>query len=430
MMLAHVTASPDLAPLPECDRGPVARALAKKTEERFGSCQEFIHALLESGHAAKAPSPSKAGSRSGVMPFHHRPVETTPGPSERTGRHTTPESGTVPFAKRAVGDSTRQYSTPTLPPLTSQAPSLPPLTTSARWPSPPVAASPPESPRQPIQEEEELPLAEASPSKKVVVKPIRTVVPVGRLHGHSLPDTATSAHDYAASVVTACAAGTNVSAIPGDIIRLADGSQICQFPSTVPESFAPLKLGMIRDKWAMTLEVPEPGRLVFRKSSTGGLWSALSGKKAGIELVVKLPTGGKTIGEVVIHGSLYGTPDRTFLQASHTALPKMIDEVRRELSNVADRRKSPRLATDQKLLVHPLHSDGTVDPALVGRCRDLSATGIAFTLPTPVKMRYAYIEFEGVAPVAGQAILVKLIRSQAVTPAGEHLYAGPYRLEL
>ena len=430
MMLAHVSATPDLSPLPEYDRPAVAIALAKKPDDRFSSCQEFIEGLIAAGYEVQPPR--TPGSRSGVMPFRHRSIETTPGPAERTGRHVSPKSGTVPHGSRP-GESTRQLTNQTLPPLTTPR-AMPPLTTPGRWPAaqatvltPAPIAAPPAPPEH---LDDDLPLADSAPIKKIVVSPIRTVVPVGRLHGQSLPDAVASARDFASSVFASCSAGNLVPAIPGDIGRLADGTFVCQFPSTVPESFAPLKLAVVRDQWAMTMDNPDTGRLVFRKSASGGLWSALSGKKAGLELNVKLPREGKAIGEITVLGGFYGAPDRNFIQAAQTALPKIMEDIRRELGNVADRRKAPRLAADLRLTVHPLHSDGSLEPAVIGRCRDVSTTGLAFTLPGPIKTRYAYIEFGGVVPVAGLAILVKLIRSQAVTPAGEHLYAGPFRLEL
>src|SRR5205085_2759377 len=43
--LQHLTDPPDLTPLPEADRATVARALAKKPDDRFPSCMAFINAL-------------------------------------------------------------------------------------------------------------------------------------------------------------------------------------------------------------------------------------------------------------------------------------------------------------------------------------------------------------------------------------------------
>jgi hypothetical protein len=46
--LQHLADPPDLSPLPEADRPVVARALAKKPDDRFPSCQAFINALRPS----------------------------------------------------------------------------------------------------------------------------------------------------------------------------------------------------------------------------------------------------------------------------------------------------------------------------------------------------------------------------------------------
>jgi serine/threonine protein kinase len=45
LVLQHLTAEPDLNPLPAADREIVARALAKNPDERFASCLDFLRAL-------------------------------------------------------------------------------------------------------------------------------------------------------------------------------------------------------------------------------------------------------------------------------------------------------------------------------------------------------------------------------------------------
>jgi serine/threonine protein kinase len=60
LLLQHLREPPNLGPLPPTDRGPVARALAKKPEDRFPNCIQFVRALLAAG-AETPPPPTSAG---------------------------------------------------------------------------------------------------------------------------------------------------------------------------------------------------------------------------------------------------------------------------------------------------------------------------------------------------------------------------------
>jgi serine/threonine protein kinase len=55
LVMQHCQGAPDLRPLPECDRPVVLRALAKKHQDRFPSCQDFVEALHVAGKTAPAP---------------------------------------------------------------------------------------------------------------------------------------------------------------------------------------------------------------------------------------------------------------------------------------------------------------------------------------------------------------------------------------
>lgn len=54
LAMQHLKASPNLAPLPHADRPPVARALAKKPENRHDSCMALVDALAAAGVDEKA----------------------------------------------------------------------------------------------------------------------------------------------------------------------------------------------------------------------------------------------------------------------------------------------------------------------------------------------------------------------------------------
>src|SRR5205823_5374906 len=123
----------------------------------------------------------------------------------------------------------------------------------------------------------------------------------------------------------------HVPQIPGDLGRLADGTWLCQFPTTVPGSVVPLKLAVVRDAWTVTLEESGTEKVLLRKLAPGGLWGALSGKKAGLEIAVALPPPGRSVSELTVTGGLFGAPDRAFVQSAQTAIPKIMESVRREL---------------------------------------------------------------------------------------------------
>jgi serine/threonine protein kinase len=45
LLMQHLNGTPNLSPLPECDRPIVGRALSKKPKHRFPSCRAFVEAL-------------------------------------------------------------------------------------------------------------------------------------------------------------------------------------------------------------------------------------------------------------------------------------------------------------------------------------------------------------------------------------------------
>lgn len=49
LILQHISAPPNVTPLPENDRPAIARSLAKTPDERFPSCRDLVHALTASG---------------------------------------------------------------------------------------------------------------------------------------------------------------------------------------------------------------------------------------------------------------------------------------------------------------------------------------------------------------------------------------------
>ena len=74
LMMQHLCGEPDLVALPEEDRAPVARALAKAPEHRFGSCLEFVEALARGGPS----SLQKSGKWRRVLSGKRHPAASPP----------------------------------------------------------------------------------------------------------------------------------------------------------------------------------------------------------------------------------------------------------------------------------------------------------------------------------------------------------------
>jgi hypothetical protein len=189
---------------------------------------------------------------------------------------------------------------------------------------------------------------------------------------------------------------------------------------------APVKLDVLRELWKVTIEQPEPGRVVLRKTNTSGFW----GKKHGIEVVVTLPRTGRAIGEVTVTGTTFGAPDRQYVKAAEEALPRFLADVRTELGNVADRRRHPRVPTALPLVVYPLHSDGRLEAPIQAQTRDVSAGGVGIETAQSFRTKYMYLAFTSVPQTKGLVILTRVMRSQGMQGDPAFLYGGQFRTDL
>ena len=242
---------------------------------------------------------------------------------------------------------------------------------------------------------------------------MRSVVSVARLTGQDFggEERLYPAEEIVRLVVAHAAAGEYLPQMAGDLGRLPDGTWICRFPSTVPTTVVPIKLAGLGENWRIAVEQADPTRFVLRNTVAGGrFWK--SKKPSGFEVVIQLSATGRVIGEVTVTGSLFGTPDREFTAQAQDTIPKLIDEVRRELKNVEDRRKHPRLIANFPVTVYPIHSDGGINTPVVGFCRDVSAGGVCILLKDPPATKYFFTAFDAVAETAGHAILTRTVRVQ------------------
>jgi hypothetical protein len=78
--------------------------------------------------------------------------------------------------------------------------------------------------------------------------------------------------------------------------------------------------------------------------------------------------------------------------------------------------------------LYPIHSHGGIDVPIPGRCRDVSIGGLCFATDAPPPTKYVYAAFDAIGMTAGQAILVRILRTQ--TANRECLCGGQYRIDL
>src|SRR5262249_55107002 len=159
------------------------------------------------------------------------------------------------------------------------------------------------------------------------------------------------------------------------------------------------KLVVTRELWGLTIEQPEPSRLVLRKAcGAGGFWG--SRKKSGFEVVIRMPPPGRAVGEGTVTGALFGTPEANVARQAARGIPRRIGDVQRELKNVEARGKHPRVAADLAVTLYPIHSDGGIDTPVRARTRDVSLGGLCVATDAPLPTRYSFAAFEGVGRTA------------------------------
>jgi serine/threonine protein kinase len=408
LMMQHVSGVPNLSGLSAADQPAVAKALAKRPDERHASSLAFVQALMASngsgalgmrrarvdrsvaemklppggghfdstqtGGAARAPEPTQSVTLSG------KPNLTVPGQSRAL----------VPGSPRLAGP---QSPTTTPPPALAQTP-------------PPAGE-------------------EVVEAGQVVLERIRSVVTVAELMGAEPTLRPVDARSFAEAVVRA-AAGGPVQQLPGEVALLPSGSWVCRFPSTVPSSVAPLKLAVVRDLMGMTVEESTAGRLVLRRSPRAGFFGGK--KKHGFEVVVALPGEDQAVTEITVEARLFGNTDAGFARESADVIPKLLADIRGELCNVPDGRKHPRIPCELPATFFPMHSDGAIDPPLPATCRDASLDGLSLNSPRSLKTKYAYVTFADIPALVGQAILARLVRVDG--PRGARQYGFQYRTDL
>jgi serine/threonine protein kinase len=120
LMMLHMTAAPNLTPLPPEDRPIVARALSKRAEDRYPSCLDFLQALVCGEQGGKLDLPRRASAMKKIVSALCKPATSPPPP--RKDNVVTPSlldvprapSGACPTVPTVADNAEGQVSTPLL----------------------------------------------------------------------------------------------------------------------------------------------------------------------------------------------------------------------------------------------------------------------------------------------------------------------------
>lgn len=395
LMDQHLYGVPDLSALPPADRPCVGRALAKNPAHRYPSCRAFVQDLAEHVEEPAAWPPdlaggAAAGPEANGVPAAGEDCDATVPNKPRPGMRVGP------------GDAS---------PLVDQ-----------------MEAFTPKPPRRKAYATENGP-PDQTPVPSVSTR-LAAVVPVDYLHGLPLHLTRRAERgpgEYVAAVIDAALAASSPGAA-GD--AHPESAVACQFLSTIPPALLPYKLLVVGEAWDMAVDARDPMHLVLRwdapapRPARPEPRGAPPAPKSGIEIVISRPVQAGT--EYAAVGTAFGPQRPDVTRKLLDDGPAILDQIRRQLQNVEERRSCQRVAAAFPLRVYPLYSDGVVGSPIAGACRDVSEGGVRFVTPLPVRTEQMYLEFHEVAAVAGLAILIRTVRTSADPGGAGEVTAGRF----
>ncbi len=412
MMMQHVSVPPDLSALAEAERRPVGVALAKTPDDRYPSCRDFIDAVARTRASSSrlstistlGPRPTASGGIAAPTPRPMPPLTNPPTLRPFANDSTKQVSGTSPFGPPRLVGVSRPFS--------------PSGVRAAHVASPLIA------------DDDCIPLVAAAPPAGVLLTKILPVHAVAQLRGEPAPAPLVTSDQVADAALAAAGFDPDIHVPPDTVQRDADGGWACQFASTIDFRMAMMKLAVVREEFRLaTAEVVSERQVVFRELAPAtGLFGFGKKVPCGFEVaVVFLEPGGREPA-VRVRGTLFGKPPPEFVRMAEVAVVRILDAIRKQLCNVAERRRRhARVPADFPLSLFPLHSDGRVDAPVAARAVNVSAGGLALRAVHFPPCRYLFVAFETVPGVEDVAVLVTTIRRKEL--ADGVFLTGSYRLE-
>ena len=351
LMMHHIATKPRLTGLPPADRPIVARALAKKPEERYASCLAFVQALMTVPNAVATPNAGMDVRRARVersvadmsLPIGEKMDQDEPEASDSsidsTGRPRSEltQNITLPINQPTVTNTPAPATIPG-----NKSGSLPQLVASRRPTTPPPATT--KALRAPHLHcrTSHRPLSVMSDPRPgdrkyaVTLAKIKSILPVGRLPrpGRRRSHCGRRLHPHpgrrrrgrrTCPLCPATSAGWRTG-------RTSASSRL-PFQRVIP-----LKLLVLREKWNVGIETPDPNQIVLRKCPTTGLLDA-STSGAGWKSSSSCRRLG-AVGEVAVSGKLFGNPSQ-------------ISSTRRRSDPATDRRRAAGTEERGRSAQHP-----------------------------------------------------------------------------
>lgn len=220
--------------------------------------------------------------------------------------------------------------------------------------------------------------------------------------------------------------GVGVPRHTGEPVPHNDGSWSSRFPLKPVAGVVRLKLDVLREQWKAEISQPDLSTFVIRRTVESGGW--FSSKKGGLEIVCRLPSAAVAMAEMEIVGRVWGQVEPQVQQNAAHNLPVMMEDIRKQLQNVEDRRRAIRVPTETPITLYPVHGDGVVLRAVEARGRDVSSGGICCEVGSPIETSYAFVAFSSIPSVAGWGLLARFLRNHP--QGGSLVLAGKFRTDL
>lgn len=186
-------------------------------------------------------------------------------------------------------------------------------------------------------------------------------------------------------------------------VRQADGRWAFRFPVRLTQDMIQLKLVVFTDEWSLQYLQLSGDTYLVRKSSKRS--------RPGVELTIQTTSTKLASAEIVVLGRSIGGLESNAKQVP-VAVAEMMENLRRSLQNLEERRRSPRFPTDLPIGLYAIDDELNVALPITARTQDISATGLCCVVSEPVSMSHAFVSFPTVTAVATCAILSKIVRNQ------------------